>query len=351
MGQEIKQANSSEANTNTQTQKTGPQSVEIYRPKRWVPVVFVLGLLTVGAAGAWFILWASRAFTDPTAALTFIMGSIISLFLLLSTVATTCIYWGQRNIMLKQWGEMHENVTRTDLIIEKMQGQLDAMRTQEGHLLAQAEAAKEAADMAKGQLVAMQHQEQAQFATLEETRKIVAQNEQTVEAMHGQVAEMGQQTKLAIKTAEATVIAERAYLGILEVKLTGLPANEHPKGYITLRNGGKTPAWNVEMQYAMSLGPKPIGFRWQPDLEDPSRLGFFVAGAAKPIDIIGLAIKPTESDLLQIQNGQSFIFLYGEIHYNDYAGSGQILRFRGEYHPPSNCFNEHYQQNQDANPN
>jgi hypothetical protein len=111
MSQEIEQANSRKTDANGQPQKSHSEFVEIYCPKRWMPVLFVVGLLTVGAVGVWFILWASQLFTDPTAALTFIMGSIISLFLLLSTIATTCIYWGQRNIMLQQWRAMRAQLS------------------------------------------------------------------------------------------------------------------------------------------------------------------------------------------------------------------------------------------------
>src|SRR5205085_9928446 len=104
----------SKDSADSQPQKPQPEFVEVYRPKRWVPFLFVVSLLAVGAGGVLFILWASRLFTDPTAALTFIMGSIISLFLLLSTVATTCIYWGQRNIMLQQRTAMGQEQARME---------------------------------------------------------------------------------------------------------------------------------------------------------------------------------------------------------------------------------------------
>jgi len=158
MGEKIVQANSRKTDTNTQPQESHSESVEVYRPKRWVPIIFVSALLAVGVVGVWFILWGSRAFTDPAARLTFIMGSIISLCLLLSTLATTCIYWGQRNIMLQQWKAMNENIARTDVIISKMGQQQAAMEWQAGIAEIQTGLIDQQVEAMKGQLEAVREQ-------------------------------------------------------------------------------------------------------------------------------------------------------------------------------------------------
>ena len=214
MKEKIVQTNGRETGIDSQPHKSNSQFVEVYRPKRWVPVLFVISLLVVGAGGVLFIIWASRLFTDPTAALTFIMGSIISLFILLSTVATTCIYWGQRNIMLQQWRAMNESIVRTDKIISKMAGHQAAMELQAGIAEIQTGLVDQQVGAMKDQVLAMQGQ------------LTVMSNQEA--AMRDQVRIMG----------DALIITNRAYVGVQSVR------GEWDKGRVVLMigNDGNVPA-------------------------------------------------------------------------------------------------------------
>jgi len=99
----------------------------------------------------------------------------------------------------------------------------------------------EAVEMAKGQLVAMQHQEQAQYAALEETRKLVSQNERAIKAAEDNV-----------KTVEKTAIySQRAYLS---ARVDG------KQGYLLdliSENSGNTPANKVEVWYSIGFLDQP----------------------------------------------------------------------------------------------
>jgi hypothetical protein len=211
MSQEIEKTNSRETNTDSQPQKPQPQSVEVYRPKRWVLFVSVFTLLGVGVVGIWFIIWASKAFTQPTAALTFIMGSAISLFLLLSTIATTCIYWGQRNIMLRQWKAMQDSVNRTDTIIDKMQGQLNAIKEQAGIM-------REALDESRKQSIASQAQSEIAAAAV----RIAERN--------------------TVAAEESTRIALEQVRPFLNLSATVQRSDTKPEIFVSFQNGGPSKA-------------------------------------------------------------------------------------------------------------
>jgi len=259
MSQEIEQANSSKDSADSQPQKSQPEFVEVYRPKRWVPVLFVASLLTVGAGGVLFILWASKLFTDPTAALTFIMGSIISLFLLLSTVATTCIYWGQRNIMLQQWKAMNENIAKTDVIISKMG----------------------------------QHQ-----------------------------AVMEWQAEIAEIQTRISETVERGYMGIGDMTLTNLVVGGRPTVTIKWVNGGRTPVRNFRAMPVIVFGKEPVSNKiyFIDDDVSPIRASFFPVGAEREIRY-EVPDKIEAEDWAKYERGQVQLFIIGSFIYRDINGT------------------------------
>lgn len=314
MSQEIEQTNSSEANTNTQPQKTQPQSVEVYRPKRWVPVVFVISLLAIGAIGVWFIIWASKAFTEPTAALTFIMGSIISLFLLLSAIATTCIYWGQRNIMLQQWRAMRAQLIAVEHQTDWIQVQAETATSQLGAMTNQTAAMI-------NQVGAMINQANLMTLSLEETRKIVEQNERTIKATEKSI-------EITQRQIELSKLSESAYLSVADIEIPS-PL----RGYNLAVNGkifnrGKTPAFKFQrlIQIAAGKGEPPVGwgrFEWNFNPEECEDITI----AADDFVNFTTTLPLNAETLAQINKNEEIIVIDGQCRYLDHAGDLLIYRF------------------------
>lgn len=143
------------------------------------------------------------------------------------------------------WKVMDQSLKRTDAII-------GSMREQAGFMKNQADAALRAAEMATGQLVAMQHQEQAQFSALEETRKIVEQNERAIAA-----------TDKNIELAERNnIYAQRAYVVAKIRKVRDEDAEPYVIKdtlwfWLRVENDGKTPENNVVVQFEYGLRDQP----------------------------------------------------------------------------------------------
>lgn len=108
-----------------ETRKPDEQLSPVHVSRPWLPIIVTTSLVGVGVGGATFFVWASQAFSDVTAAVTFITGNTINLFILLAIAAQACIYWSQRSLMNKQWQVMQEQSTA-------MQKQLAVIERQEG---------------------------------------------------------------------------------------------------------------------------------------------------------------------------------------------------------------------------
>src|SRR5262249_26803264 len=76
--------------------------------------------------------------------------------------------------------------------------------------------------------------------SVKETRKLVLQNERSVEAAESMAA-----------TAKA---AEAPYFGIVNIHFTDLVVDRYPGLNITFYNGGKTPAWHFYAMPVLVLG-------------------------------------------------------------------------------------------------
>jgi hypothetical protein len=309
MSQEIEQAHSSKDSADNQPQKADTQSVHVYRPKRWVPIVFLSALLAVGAVGVWFILWASRAFTDPTAALTFIMGSIISLFLLLSTVATTCIYWGQRNIMLQQWKAMGQQQAA-------MEWQAGIAEIQTGLVDQQVGAMKEQLEAMRGQL----------------------------DAMNEQAVIMRDSLTQAQKQLEHLAVIDRAYIEIVEMRMGALKVDEMVIIKTVFLNVGRSPAWTFRFRSTLIFLEKPIPLN--PDwlkYKAPRGKGRMLPAGKQFVDESPSNFIFTREQVQAMVNKTAKLILAGEIDYIDITGETQTSSFNRLYDPETGTFNEYDQ--------
>lgn len=107
---------------------------------RWVFIGGALAFVGLLAVSLWWPNLSERT--------KFFTGNLLNLVIGLAVIAQVLIYRKQRDIMRQQWQAMADSLTRTDSVIE-------SMREQAGFMKTQAEAALHAAEMATGQLVAM----------------------------------------------------------------------------------------------------------------------------------------------------------------------------------------------------
>jgi hypothetical protein len=319
-----------------------PQPLSVYRPRRWPMVVTVTTLFAIGGVGVITFVLLSRAIPDTAVRYGFVAQNVLSLFVFLAVFAQACVYWGQRNLMKAQWLDMESSLERTDRIIEKMGGQLEAMQKQEGHLLAQAEAAKTQAE-------AMQEQRSVMGDQLQTMRDSLAQNQTAMEeswkfahaqglatceqliAMRDQAFSMKAQLaaihvqnatlEKSIDTAEmSSIYAQRAYLTATVEKITEF------RFYLRIENSGQTPANDVHVAFSFGMREKPpydVGeggvIAYDADWAHNQRLGLIAPRSHQPV------ITPKSPDPFKAQSklwdkwklSQVRYYVWGRIFYED----------------------------------
>ena len=145
--------------------------------------------------------------------------AITSVALLIVIVVQACIYNKQRILMWKQWIAMRRGVIQTQQLVKQNAEVVETIKKQEGHLSTQAQAAVDAVEKAQGQL--------------EETRKLVIQNEGVLKAMQRQVEIMG--------------IAVEPKLRISDVRLENFEVENWPIVLVSIVNESATDAKNVSL--------------------------------------------------------------------------------------------------------
>jgi hypothetical protein len=137
----------------------------------------------------------------------------------------------QAYIYRGQWDAMQDSIGRTDRIIEKMERQIAQMGIQ-------SEVARMAAEIAQGQLVALQSGERAQYAALEETRNLVAQNERNL-----------------IVAERSLVLGSRAHVCLSDLLVEFGSSN---RLCVKFENIGKVPAEKLKVMIFVSVSfPEP----------------------------------------------------------------------------------------------
>src|SRR5258706_12915755 len=106
MNNEIIQTADNDQKTQTGHAESDKQSVQVYRPRRWMGISATAGIVVGGVSGFTWLLWAAQAFSDTGDAVKFITEGSIALALLLVAAAQACVYWSQRRIMTAQWDAM-----------------------------------------------------------------------------------------------------------------------------------------------------------------------------------------------------------------------------------------------------
>ena len=268
MIEKVKDADGSETHEGALQPKSGQQiALDIGHPKTWPIIVTGLSLTAIAIGGVYTIVRVASVFNEIGAIATFITGSIVGLFTLLAIFAQAAIYWQQRNFMMRQWKAMQDSVERTDTIIDKMQGQMDAMKDQ---------------------------------ATL-----------------------IRQQLELAVAN-------ERAYLRLRDWTTPkfeeGFLIFE-----ASFMNGGRTPAWEVQghTRLGVDYEPQP-GFPPVPSAEDEAVLDgqpFLFVAPNESVLLPFTPLKVTETQIALVKQGRMKIFVDGVCRYIDSLGGKQFYTY------------------------
>jgi hypothetical protein len=265
--------------TSPDESKQGLQTVEGVQPpaktlRTWPVVVSGLGLVAAGAGGAIALIHFSAAIADIAARYGFIAQNVLSLCIFLAVVAQALIYFSQRNLMKEQWLAMREAST----------------------------AATNAAEMAKGQLVAMQSQERAMWKASEHAE-------------------------------QALRISQRAYVGVKMNPTIEWHENGYPIVTLYFTNAGHTPAKRCELCFEYGFNPSATVFQ-------DYRKGFTIAAHIdKSIDCEcpNVTFRPDYSE--------AFFYFRGQLRYVDAWEGTQATPFHYFYNPKALGLEEFYMRN------
>lgn len=250
-----------------------------------------VGLWLIGSSaviGASILTAVALGFAESVPAwVSFLTGSLLNLLLLVVVVVQAYIYGQQRQVMHDQW--------------EAMQNSLD------------------------------------------ETRKLVSQNERMVKAAE-------ESAKIA---REAFYVGEAPYFGITEIILSwigGVPdvntlVSSRPELVITFMNGGKTPAWHFSVLPHMRLGDLPnegryIGLDAVHDHQCPDAENtFYPSGIKKCIKYRGRdEISPKEFEAIFSQRQRLFLVI--DIGYTDMRNIRETRTLLRRFNPITRRFGD-----------
>jgi hypothetical protein len=326
--QEIEQAYGKAKKAEPHPYETEPEPMPVYKPRLLLAVLASCGLFVFAIGGFVCIVWTSRAFSNASDRVSFITEASIAFALLLVAIVQVGVYWSQRRIMNAQGYAM----------------------------VAQADAARRAAYMATGQLVAMQHQEQAMFKALDQNERVAEKMQGQLEAIKGQEAVMKDQlTQMKVQSAASEAQFETTAIGITTAEKSAIYANraylvakirnDEPYHFkLAIENGGNTPANNVRVNYTCRVMQDPP---WRLDEQTKQivyDIGFDIEvrlGVIAPNGSHGtvqtVAFTPhTDSEKQEWEHGVK-LYCWGRIYYEDMFNEGRHTDF---------CFYKSYKQPQ-----
>ena len=274
--------------TDSNQKKVGDKKKQVFDPgmKR------ILGWGLAALAVLLVFTFVQRAGRIP-----FFTENFLSLVLLMVIVVQACIYSRQWEVMRRQWIAMRRGLVQTrnivgqnERVIEKMQGQLDAVTDQAGIMR----------------------------DSLTETRNIIDQNERSL----------------------------RAYFGVRAMTIEPLTIGARPRIWITFVNGGQTPAWHFNAWFiGLIVDTQPLGDPWTVE-ESAGDIGnsFVPAGAEKTIvyDQTEFIVTRERLDAIKDRERMTRLFVFGDAHYNDISGGPKkSFHFCGVYDPDSRKFRDY----------
>jgi hypothetical protein len=278
------------------------------RSLSWTGALILLALVVAA------LIIASRfldtATTDPVQ---FVTGNLLNALIFLAILGQVYIYTKQRDIMERQW-----NV---------MEGQFEIVKQQQRTI--------------DYQFITSGVQAEAMLNQWGIMREQTTTFEDQLAAMRGQLQAMNGQAALIARQLDALIASERAYVAIDEFGLRNLEIGQAPIAKVILVNGGRTPAWQLNVQAAFNVGEHPGEFSWDEDFERPGGTFFLAAGQTIPIELpVTLNLFAEIFSLLEA--GKISLFLAGEIRYLDWMGSLHIQEFGAAYDFSARDFTQRY---------
>jgi hypothetical protein len=168
---------------------------------------------------------------------------------------------------------------------------------------------------------------------------------------HQQREVMERQLKATEQAAEASYIAQRAYIGVTGLRLESkgivtapLVVGETPTLFVRWNNGGTTPARNFRAIPYLVLGEKPElrGYFLGDDMSDIE--ASFIPGGKEvtmPYPQIETGFKPVTSEMLDdINSGKKRLYAMILASYVDFTGKDRWLESGAIYKPEEASFTE-----------
>ena len=207
-----------------------------YRERRWFQIIAAMVLLAIVVL---ILIFAGKRFGADDLP-QFVTGNLINVLIFAAIVGQVLIYRNQRDIMQQQRQAMYGQL---EIMDQGLRHNLEVSKIQFEDMQIQWKSMGSQIDAMNNQTGAMINQTNLMLLSLEETRKIVAQNERAVKAAEDNAA-----------TAKAV---EAPYFGIIRISFTDLAVDRRVGLDVVFMNGGKTPAWHFYALPVLVLGDAP----------------------------------------------------------------------------------------------
>lgn len=273
------------------------------RERRWVQFVgAVTSLLVVVAV---LTLIGRRFGTDDLPQ--FVTGNLINVLIFTAIVGQVLIYRNQRDIMQQQRQAMYGQL---EIMSQSLTHDFEVSKIQFEDMQIQWKSMGQQIDAMNNQTGAMINQTTLMNLSLEETRKMVDQNERAVKAAENNV-----------ETVEKTAIyTNRAYI-VAKIRGAG---REWPQLRLRIQNTGNTPANDVTVTYDCGLREEPPHTEW-PDggvTYDAGwivieRLGLIAPQSSYHVIETQLVVALDNAQTDQWRSGKLKFYCWGRIYYED----------------------------------
>lgn len=165
-----------------------------------------------------------------------------------------------------------------------------------------------------------------QIILLWKTLKITSKQADIAERQERQMAEAGEQTERIIAQMKATEVRDlRAYIGVSKTLLR-FQNPLQPEGMVEIQNFGKTPAYKVRHQAAITIGPHPQAVTIPDIPAKPSASVFVLYPNIKNTNSVRLK-KPVLAGT-PIGTIEHTVYVFGSVVYEDAFGNEWYTKYR-----------------------
>lgn len=189
------------------------------------------------------------------------------------------------------------------------------------------------------QLKAMKFQVDVMQEGLEETRKVIEQNERVVKASETQA----ETSRDALEhSKEILAVSERAYIGLRGMNFVEpFSIGSQPEVKIKLINGGRTPAFNISAKMAFLIRQNTAEFPDDFDkASDKIQIYLIPAGEIRTVEYSHKDFIVDKNTYEQITNGLVKLFVVASIYYEDFLKTKQVFTLCAVYEPKTGGFKE-----------